>query len=233
MKITAITRYKHGALYEMLQRLGWSQSELAKRSGISTGGVGQIMNLNRRPSVAQANAIQAALGAAGEYLDVLSEWPETFKGLRQGYKVEQTAEVEMENLLGCHEALRLEAPQPEDTSEIDCALDGVLADLTSREQGILKERYWNRKTLEQVGDQFRICGNRVREIEARALRKLRHPLRIKKLVGDDVPLGGVGAEQAGDDAATNHSGACSANDSSSATAAGDGASQGVKGDESR
>ncbi len=190
MKITAITRYKHGTLYEMLQRLGWSQSELARRTGISAGDIGQIINLRRRPSAGHANAIQAALGKAGEYLDVLSEWPETFKGLREGYKVEQTAEVEMESLLGCHEALRLEAPQPEDTSEIDCALDGVLAELTSREQCVLQERYWNNKTLDQIGEQYGISRERVRQIEARAFLKLRHPSRIQKLVGDDVLLGG-------------------------------------------
>ena len=39
------------------------------------------------------------------------------------------------------------------------------------------------RTLEEVGRQFHVTRERIRQIEAKALRKLRHPIRIKKLGG--------------------------------------------------
>jgi transcriptional regulator with XRE-family HTH domain len=84
MNITAITRYKHGDLYSVLQRIGWSQKDLARKTGIYAGLIGKIINLVRRPTAEQADAIQKAVGDAGEYIDVLSAWPESFEGLKRG-----------------------------------------------------------------------------------------------------------------------------------------------------
>ena len=181
MKITAITKYKHGELYAIIQRIGWTQCELARQTDMSASQIGDIINLVKRPTVKQADAIQKAVGAAGEYLDVLAEWPETFEGLKRGYKREQTAEVELENLIGNREAMMLPAPETEDTSELDSALETVMADLTQRERDVLKDRFWNDLTLKQTGEKYRVGGQRIRGIEADALRRLRHPKRIRKL----------------------------------------------------
>ena len=63
----------------------------------------------------------------------------------------------------------------------------VLSTLTEREQKVLGMRfgldgYLGPGTLEKVGQDFSLTGNRIRQIEARALRKLRHPTRSKNLV---------------------------------------------------
>ncbi len=61
----------------------------------------------------------------------------------------------------------------------------VLNTLTPRENEVLRKRYGlddNRpKTLEEVGREFNVTRERIRQIEAKALRKLRHPNRTKKL----------------------------------------------------
>lgn len=61
----------------------------------------------------------------------------------------------------------------------------VLNTLTPRENEVLRKRYGlddNRpKTLEEVGKEFNVTRERIRQIEAKALRKLRHPSRTKKL----------------------------------------------------
>ena len=61
----------------------------------------------------------------------------------------------------------------------------VLKTLTPREEKVLKLRFGledgNPKTLEEVGKEFNVTRERIRQIEAKALRKLRHPTRSKKL----------------------------------------------------
>ncbi|MDR1939638.1 MAG: RNA polymerase sigma factor RpoD [Clostridiales bacterium] len=61
----------------------------------------------------------------------------------------------------------------------------VLTTLTPREEKVLRLRYGlddsKPRTLEEVGKEFNVTRERIRQIEAKALRKLRHPNRIKKL----------------------------------------------------
>jgi len=61
----------------------------------------------------------------------------------------------------------------------------VLKTLTPREESVLKLRFGledgRPRTLEEVGKVFDITRERIRQIEAKALRKLRHPSRSKKL----------------------------------------------------
>ena len=64
-------------------------------------------------------------------------------------------------------------------------LEEVLHTLTSREEHVLKLRFGledgRTRTLEEVGKEFNITRERIRQIEAKALRKLRHPSRSKRL----------------------------------------------------
>lgn len=61
----------------------------------------------------------------------------------------------------------------------------VLNTLTLREQRVLKLRFGledgKQRTLEEVGKEFQVTRERIRQIEAKALRKLRHPTRSKRL----------------------------------------------------
>ena len=64
-------------------------------------------------------------------------------------------------------------------------LSEVLGTLTTREKEVLKLRFGledgKARTLEEVGKSFHVTRERIRQIEAKALRKLRHPSRSKKL----------------------------------------------------
>ncbi len=64
-------------------------------------------------------------------------------------------------------------------------MGNVLDSLTPREEKVLRLRFGledgRSRTLEEVGKEFNVTRERIRQIEAKALRKLRHPSRSKKL----------------------------------------------------
>jgi len=64
-------------------------------------------------------------------------------------------------------------------------LDEVMSTLTEREQVVLRMRFGlddgRSRTLEEVGKEFQVTRERIRQIESKALRKLRHPSRSRKL----------------------------------------------------
>ena len=81
-----------------------------------------------------------------------------------------------------------DAPAPSDVASLTMLkeqLNEVLATLTSREAKVLRLRFGledgRSRTLEEVGKEFNVTRERIRQIEAKALRKLRHPSRSKKL----------------------------------------------------
>lgn len=63
----------------------------------------------------------------------------------------------------------------------------VLNTLNQRERAVIEQRFGLKdgtpRTLEEVGRQFNVTRERIRQIEAKALRKLRHPTRISKITG--------------------------------------------------
>jgi RNA polymerase primary sigma factor len=66
-------------------------------------------------------------------------------------------------------------------------LGDVLCSLNERERKVLELRFGLgdgcARTLEEVGSQFKVTRERIRQIEAKALRKMRHPTRIRQLHG--------------------------------------------------
>ena len=81
-----------------------------------------------------------------------------------------------------------DAPAPQEAANhtlLKETLGNVLDSLTPREEKVLRLRFGledgRNRTLEEVGKEFNVTRERIRQIEAKALRKLRHPSRSKKL----------------------------------------------------
>ncbi|GAH61058.1 unnamed protein product [marine sediment metagenome] len=86
-------------------------------------------------------------------------------------------------------------PSPPDTViniNLREQIEEALKSLTEREAKVLKMRFGlgdgNEHTLEEVGQQFKVTRERIRQIEAKALRKLKHPSRSRRLKSftDDI-----------------------------------------------
>ena len=103
--------------------------------------------------------------------------------------------VSLETPIGEEEASHLgdfiaddDAPAPDSMATqamLKKQLNDVLATLTPREEKVLRLRFGlddgRTRTLEDVGKEFNVTRERIRQIEAKALRKLRHPSRSKRL----------------------------------------------------
>ncbi len=184
MKITAVTKFKHGILFNALKQLNWTQADLARESGISQYVISTICNLKSRPSVLNANRIQNALGEKGIYIDVTEAWPETFKGFAGNLTIEQTQEVDL---------LKLEAEQEfsrrlnfNETNELQeerlKIFDKCFNSLTDKQKKVIELRWLSKepKTLEQVGDEMGYTRERIRQISLQGLWRLNSKINCEQ-----------------------------------------------------
>lgn len=126
--------------------------------------------------------------------DIAAELDMPVDKVREIMRVAQEP-VSLETPIGEEEDSRLgdfipddDAPAPQDAAShtlLKEQLSDVLSTLTSREEKVLRLRFGledgRSRTLEEVGREFNVTRERIRQIEAKALRKLRHPSRSKKL----------------------------------------------------
>jgi RNA polymerase sigma factor (sigma-70 family) len=187
IEFVAITQFKHAGLYEMLKRIGWTQAELVRQSGLSVHQVNVIFNLIRRPTIEEAEAIQKAFANKGEFFDVLTHWPEAFSGLNREIVHEQT-------LFGNPEALSIPVQEyidtDLDTDHLGGVLEKIMSTLTDQEREVLKLRFWKNETLVECAKKLKISSASVGRREAAALRKMRRPENIKPLsiiLHDELP----------------------------------------------
>lgn len=134
------------------------------------------------------------LGRDAKPEEIAAEMDMTVEKVREILKIAQEP-VSLETPIGEEEDSHLgdfipdtDAPAPADAAAFSMLkeqLMEVLETLTPREQKVLKLRFGledgRARTLEEVGKQFDVTRERIRQIEAKALRKLKHPSRSKKL----------------------------------------------------
>lgn len=126
--------------------------------------------------------------------EIAKEMDTSVERVREIMKIAQEP-VSLETPIGEEEDSHLgdfiedhDAPAPADAASFTLLkeqLEEVLTTLTEREKKVLELRFGlddgRSRTLEEVGQHFGVTRERIRQIEAKALRKLRHPSRSKKL----------------------------------------------------
>lgn len=134
------------------------------------------------------------LGREPQPEEIAKEMDTSVERVREIMKIAQEP-VSLETPIGEEEDSHLgdfiedhDAPAPADAASFTLLreqLEEVLTTLTEREKKVLELRFGledgRSRTLEEVGQHFGVTRERIRQIEAKALRKLRHPSRSKKL----------------------------------------------------
>jgi RNA polymerase primary sigma factor len=140
-------------------------------------------------------AIAESRGANGELDPALErKWRRAAAKVRRILRIAQEP-IPLETPVGAEESSQLSdfiedetTPEPVDAAALELLkehVQNVLSVLTERERQVLEMRFGLRDgkdyTLEEVGKYFNVTRERIRQIEAKALRKLRHPTRSRHL----------------------------------------------------
>jgi RNA polymerase primary sigma factor len=148
--------------------------------------INKLLNVSRR--LAQEYGREPTPKEIGEEMEIPSEKIRVIMKLAQlPISLEAPIGDEGDNHLGDFIEDRNALPPPDAASKqlLKEQIDGVLSTLTPREQRVLQLRFGlddgRSRTLEEVGKEFKVTRERIRQIEAKALRKLRHPSRSRKL----------------------------------------------------
>lgn len=159
---------------------GLTQSQLALVTGLSVHKISQIALLKQVPTEEQAQELADALGVDPEWL-----FPPELVTLK---------DVRREALLTGDQVRKLQwirplsLPDPDLSlrgHELEEALQGVLATMRPQERRVIQLRFGldngRSRTLEEVGKEFGVTRERIRQIEAKAMRILRRRSWSKKL----------------------------------------------------
>jgi len=181
MKIAAVTKLKQGDIYLILRRLGWTQAELSRRTGINQAAIGRYLNLKQRPSEDHADRIAVALAREGEYIDVVKIWPESFRGFGVQPTFIQVKDVPIRQLKNVVDQKRLPGGSVEGASVLKKIMKRRLS---SMEVDIMFSLFFSERSPDycELAERYGITRVRVGQIVQNSIHKLR------KLSGRDKYL---------------------------------------------
>jgi len=158
-----------------------NQSEFARAIGCGTSYVNMLCGLRISPMTREgeftkvANQVMEALGACPT--DLWTEEQLTMN-LKRSSSWSVMGKEELHVLMNGEQKSLLDSVAGQ---ELKKTMDAVRKTLTYREQQIIGLRFDDDKSLEEVGKELGVSRDRVRQLEARALRKMRYPSRSDQL----------------------------------------------------
>ncbi len=181
-------KVRNNRILERIQKSGYSSlTQFCKAIDVSYGSLSKIINLkegiytkrgNIRPNVIKISKIFGC-----DPSDLFSEAQEMME-LKTNKTFKLVSDAEVEVLLENKNKDLIEPDEVLYELQFKENLDSVLDTLTPREVKVLKLRFGiddDEHTLAEIGCMFDVTANRIRQIEQKALRKLRHPSRSEML----------------------------------------------------
>jgi len=178
---------KNNRIYQLRKKLGLFQKEIGLIIGVSQGHYGMIENFKESPICTnpkhrEYGSMKPWVAELCSLFNVTPEylWPDDLKNaIAKNYNYE----------LSMNEAKQLSVGNPERRlldKECSLVINDVLQTLTERERKVIEARFGlngkEEKAYEEIGEDWDVTRERIRQIEAKALRKLRHPDRSGQLV---------------------------------------------------
>jgi len=156
-----------------------TQAELSKLLEIRQDKIGLILNFKYNPVDRNGNWKILSMKLS-EKLKCFPEdiFPKYFeKVIKNKYQIECDSKV-------WFDLIEYKQKTPEEKYIIEenkNFLQETLTKLNPREEKIIKMRFFEEKTLREIASEFNVSPDRIRQIEARAIRKLRHPLYTRNI----------------------------------------------------
>ena len=175
-------RVRNNHLKSRRDELGFTHGEMAEIVGISKSMYGQLESLRLNPIGAKGHWRDAALALAS-FFNVMPEelFPPEVIGVKTPVATRTANASDLLAITNGSSRLALPVSDAYDSNELSACLDDALSTLTPREAKVISMRFYEDKTLEDVGCELFLTRESVRLVEAKALRRLRHPSRSKVL----------------------------------------------------
>ena len=178
-------KVRNNRLLKAIESVGGSPGgKWCAENGLRYGAVNDLINMTSSPIDAKGNLISSA----ARLCDVLNALPEDLWSNEQLYPLERNfSEMEMTHA----EVVALLPPEQQsylpdfsslEQEEIKALVSRVVATLAPNEQEVIKLRFDDDLTFEECAKKLDVTPERVRQVEAKALRKLRHPRRCEMLL---------------------------------------------------
>lgn len=179
------------AIYDKYKTVG----AVAEASGVGANQISSVLGLRVSPMSMQTDTPKTWCQQLALFFDIPFEvlFPmHLYRGL---YKYQRDFEVHAATFLQVSEVRLIDgAPTPEDSliendrrERLETVTANVLSTLTPREAAVIRRRFGigghEEESLEDIGKSYAVTHERIRQIEAKAIRKLRHPSR-KRVIGE-------------------------------------------------
>ena len=176
-------RVRNNRLKERRSKLGLSQPKFAEAARVGLGSYRALEAMKLHPQYVDGSWRDIALAlSAFHRVDVEELFPPAVLAVGEPVIVRKVDGHDLRELMSTHDTLRLEAPDElYDRIEVGSQIVRVLATLTPREEQVIRHRFGidgaEEMTLEEIGAKLGVNRERIRQVEAKALRKMRHPAR--------------------------------------------------------
>ena len=175
-------RVRNNHLKSRRDELGFTQGQLAEAAGFSKGQYGALESLRDSPLDHKGQWRNIALSLAS-FFDVMPGdlFPPDVIGIETAVATRTVNASDLLAITNGSRRLALPASDAYDAQELAGCFDDVLSTLSPKQQFVIKGRFYEDKTLEELGQDLFLTRDAVRQIESKALRMLRHPGRAGPL----------------------------------------------------